>query len=170
MPPSVSGVVARGIAEVGELVLGFVFCAVLVAVAGTDLERRIIPNAVVAAGAVAGIAIVLGFGLGGLEQRAIAALAAGGSLLLIALANPSGMGMGDVKLVAMMSIYLGRAIVPALLVGFAAGALVGAALIARHGPEARRRAIPFGPFLALGGAVGLWFGDPMVDWYMEMIG
>ena len=162
--------VARGIAEVGELVLGSSSARCSSRSPRTDLERRIIPNAVVAAGAVAGIAIVLGFGLGGLEQRAIAALAAGGALLLIALAYPSGMGMGDVKLVAMMWIYLGRAVVPALLVAFAAGALVGAALIARHGPAARRRAIPFGPFLALGGVVGLWFGDPMVDWYMEMIG
>jgi leader peptidase (prepilin peptidase) / N-methyltransferase len=42
---------------------------------------------------------------------------------------------------------------------------VGAVLIARHGSGARKRAIPFGPFLALGGVVGLWFGEAMVDWY-----
>jgi leader peptidase (prepilin peptidase) / N-methyltransferase len=75
--------------------------------------------------------------------------------------------MGDVKLVAMMGIYLGRAIAPALLVAFAVGAVVGVAMIARHGSDARKRAIPFGPFLALGGVVGLWFGDAMVDWYLD---
>ena len=77
------------------------------------------------------------------------------------------MGMGDVKLVAMMGIYLGRAIAPALLIGFAAGALVGLAMMAREGTGARKRAIPFGPFLAFGGIVGLWFGDAIVDWYLD---
>jgi leader peptidase (prepilin peptidase)/N-methyltransferase len=77
------------------------------------------------------------------------------------------MGMGDVKLVAMMAIYLGRAIAPALLVGFAAGALVGVVMIARGGVGVRKQAIPFGPFLALGGVVGLWFGDDLVDWYLD---
>jgi leader peptidase (prepilin peptidase)/N-methyltransferase len=72
-----------------------------------------------------------------------------------------------VKLVAMMAIYLGRSIAPALLVGFAAGAIVGVALIARHGAAARKHAVPFGPFLALGGVVGLWFGDDMIDWYLD---
>ena len=75
--------------------------------------------------------------------------------------------MGDVKLVAMMGLYLGRAIAPAVLIGLLAGAAVGAALIARHGSAARRRAIPFGPFLALGGVIALWFGDEIVDWYLD---
>jgi leader peptidase (prepilin peptidase)/N-methyltransferase len=77
------------------------------------------------------------------------------------------MGMGDVKLVAMMGIYLGRSLAPAVLIGFAAGALVGVAMIARQGAAARKRAIPFGPFLALGGVIGLWFGDAIVDWYLD---
>ena len=75
--------------------------------------------------------------------------------------------MGDVKLVAMLGLYLGRAVAPALLIGLAAGALVGVAMIARHGAAARKRAIPFGPFLALGGVIGLWFGDGIVDWYLD---
>jgi leader peptidase (prepilin peptidase)/N-methyltransferase len=86
---------------------------------------------------------------------------------LIAFAYPRGMGMGDVKLVAVMGLYLGRGVAPAMLVGFAAGAVVGIALMARHGVDARKRAIPFGPFLALGGIVGLWYGDAMVAWYLN---
>jgi len=160
-------VLALGTDDAGELTLGLVLCAVLVAITLTDLERRIIPNAIVLAGAVAGAAIVLGFDLGDLGERAVAVVAAGGALALIALAYPRGMGMGDAKLVAMMGIYLGRSIAPALLIGFASGAVVGAVLIARHGPEARKRAVPFGPFLALGGVVGLWFGDDIVDWYLD---
>jgi prepilin signal peptidase PulO-like enzyme (type II secretory pathway) len=45
--------------------------------------------------------------------------------------------------------------------------LVGVTMIARHGSAARKRAIPFGPFLALGGVIGLWFGDDIVDWYLD---
>jgi leader peptidase (prepilin peptidase) / N-methyltransferase len=77
------------------------------------------------------------------------------------------MGMGDVKLVAMLGLFLGRAVAPALLIGFGAGAVLGLALIARHGGEARKHAVPFGPFLALGGVVALWVGDEMVDWYLD---
>jgi leader peptidase (prepilin peptidase)/N-methyltransferase len=160
-------VLALGNNDVGELILGWTLCTVLVAITLTDLELRLIPNAIVGFGAVAGIAIVLAFDLGDLGQRGLAVLIAAGALLLVALAYPRGMGMGDVKLVAMMAIYLGRSIAPALLIGFAAGALVGVAMIAREGAEARKNAVPFGPFLALGGVIGLWFGDDLVDWYLD---
>ena len=149
------------------LVLGLVLCAVLVTVTLTDLELRLIPNAVVGAGAVAALAILAVGDAGELPGHALAALAAGGGLLLVALAYPRGMGMGDVKLVAMMGLFLGRAVAPALLVALIAGALVGAVMIARGGAAARKQAIPFGPFLALGGVVGLWFGDAVVEWYLD---
>ena len=142
-------------------------CTVLVAVTLTDLELRLIPNSIVLAGALAAIAIVAVSDPSSLGERAIAAAAAGGVLLLVALAYPRGMGMGDVKLTAMLGLFLGRAVAPAVLIGFAAGALVGVAMIARHGSAARKRAIPFGPFLALGGLIGLWFGDEIVDWYLD---
>ena len=73
--------------------------------------------------------------------------------------------MGDVKLTAMMGLYLGSSIAPALLIGFASGSVLGVALIARHGSEARRQAVPFGPFLALGGLLALLVGPEIVDWY-----
>ncbi len=155
-----------GAGDLAELVLGLVLCTVLVAVTLTDLELRLIPNAIVLAGALAAVAIVAVSDPSSLGERAAAAAAAGGALLLVALAYPRGMGMGDVKLVAMLGLYLGRAVAPALLIGLAAGALFGVAMIARHGAAARKRAIPFGPFLALGGVIGLWFGDGIVDWYL----
>jgi leader peptidase (prepilin peptidase)/N-methyltransferase len=149
------------------LALGLVLCALLVVITLTDLEQRVIPNAIVGIGAVVAIVAIAATDPGDLGERALAAAVAGGFLLLVALAYPRGMGMGDVKLVAMMGLYLGRAIAPAVLIGFAVGALVGLAMIARHGAAARKRAIPFGPFLALGGVIGLWFGDDMVDWYLD---
>jgi leader peptidase (prepilin peptidase) / N-methyltransferase len=150
-----------------ELALGLVFVSVLVAVTLTDLERRVIPNAIVLVGAVVGIAIVATTDPASLPERAIGVAAAGGFLLLGALAYRGGMGMGDVKLAALMGLYLGRAVAASLVVGFAAGALVGVALMIRHGASARKHALPFGPFLALGGLVGLWAGDEIVDWYLD---
>jgi leader peptidase (prepilin peptidase)/N-methyltransferase len=153
--------------DLAELVLGLILCAVLVAITVTDLELQLIPNAIVLAGAVAAVAIVVGTDFGDLGTRVIAAAVAGGVLFVIVLAYPKGMGMGDAKLAGMMGLYLGRAIAPAMLIGFLAGAIVGVAMIARHGSEARKRAIPFGPFLAFGGIIGLWFGDEIVDWYLD---
>jgi prepilin signal peptidase PulO-like enzyme (type II secretory pathway) len=77
------------------------------------------------------------------------------------------MGLGDVKLAATMGIFLGRNVGPAILVALLAGSLFGLAMVARHGASARKQAIPFGPFLALGGVVGLLLGDQMVDWYLS---
>jgi leader peptidase (prepilin peptidase)/N-methyltransferase len=149
----------------GYVALGCVFASVLAVITLTDLERRIIPNRVVAFGAVAGIVGVALIDPGMLPESLIAAAAGGGFLLLAALAYPRGMGMGDVKLVAMMGIYLGSSIAPALLIGFAAGSVLGVALILKHGSEGRRMAVPFGPFLALGGILGLLVGPDIVDWY-----
>lgn len=158
---------ALGGGDAGRLALGLALCTVLVAITLTDLDLRVIPNKLLLAGAASGVAIAALSDPASLPERAIAALAAGGVLFEVALAYPRGMGMGDAKLVAMMGIFLGRSIAPALLIGFAAGALVGAAMIARHGAGARKQAVPFGPFLALGGVVGLWFGEAIVDWYAD---
>ena len=150
----------------GEIALGLVFVTMLVAVTLTDLERRIIPNKVLIAGAVAAVAIAALTDPGSLPERVASAAAAGGLLFAAALAYPRGMGLGDVKLAATMGLFLGRNVGPAILVALLAGALVGLAMIAREGAAARKRAIPFGPFLALGGVVGLLAGDQLVDWYL----
>lgn len=149
-----------------ELALGLVFVTALVAVTLTDLERRIIPNRILAVTALLGLAIAAATDPGGLPERAIAAAAAGGLLFAAALAYPRGMGLGDVKLAAVMGLFLGRSVAPAILVALLAGSVVGLAMIARHGAAARKRAIPFGPFLALGGVVGLLAGEELVDWYL----
>jgi leader peptidase (prepilin peptidase) / N-methyltransferase len=152
--------------EATELVLGLVLVTTLAAVTLTDLERRIIPNRVLAVAAVLGVVIAALGDPGSLPERAIAAAAAGGLLFAAALLYPRGMGLGDVKLAALMGLYLGRDVGPALLVALLAGSAVGLAMVAREGSSARRKAIPFGPFLALGGLVGLLAGAPIVDWYL----
>jgi leader peptidase (prepilin peptidase) / N-methyltransferase len=150
----------------GEIALGLVFVTTLLAVTLTDLEQRIIPNKILLVATVLGIAIAAVAVPGTLPERALAAAAAGGLLFLAALIYPRGMGLGDVKLAAVMGLFLGRNVAPAMLVALLAGALVGLAMIAREGAAARKRAIPFGPFLALGGVAGLLAGDQLVDWYL----
>lgn len=150
----------------GQVVLGLVFVTMLVAITVTDLERRIIPNKILVVAAIIALAIVAATDPASLPERAIAAGAAGGLLFAAALAYPRGMGLGDVKLAAVMGLFLGRNVAPAILVALLAGSVVGLAMIARHGAAARKRAIPFGPFLALGGLAGLFAGDELVDWYL----
>ena len=70
-------------------------------------------------------------------------------------------------LAAVMGLFLGPAVVPALMVAIAAGALVGCCMMLAWGAGARKQALPFGPFLALGGVVGLLVGDEMLDWYVD---
>jgi leader peptidase (prepilin peptidase) / N-methyltransferase len=150
-----------------EVALGLVFVTMLLAVTLTDLEQRIIPNKILLVSALVGVAIAAATEPGDLPERAIAAAAAGGLLFAAALAYPRGMGLGDVKLAATMGIFLGRNVGPAILVALLAGSLVGLAMIVRDGASARKKAIPFGPFLALGGLVGLLAGDQLVDWYLD---
>jgi len=150
-----------------EVVLGLVFVATLLAVTVTDLERRVIPNKVLIASASIGLAVIAVGDPSSLPERAVAAIAAGGILFLVALAYPKGMGLGDVKLTSVMGLYLGRNVAPALLVALLAGSIVGLAMIARHGAAARKQAIPFGPFLAFGGVIGLLLGDQLVDLYLS---
>jgi leader peptidase (prepilin peptidase) / N-methyltransferase len=149
-----------------EIAIDMVFVTMLAVVTLTDLERRIIPNVVLLTGTVLCLAIAIPTDPGGLLERVIAAAVAGGLLFAVVLAYPKGMGLGDVKLVATMGLFLGRAVGPAILIALFAGSAVGIALIARHGSGARKMAIPFGPFLALGGVVAMLAGDQLIDLYL----
>jgi leader peptidase (prepilin peptidase)/N-methyltransferase len=152
--------------EPAELVLGLALVATLAAVTLTDLELRLIPNRILLVSAIGAVALAVALDPGSLPERAIAAVAAGGLLFAVALAYPKGMGLGDVKLAAVMGLYLGRCVAPALLTAVLVGSLVGLLMIARQGSAARKMAIPFGPFLAIGGLVGLLAGEQIVNWYL----
>lgn len=153
-----------------KVALHLALILLIVPIALIDLEHRIIPNKLTALGAVIALGIGLGLDLSGEPERLIAAAAAGGALLLAALAYPGGMGMGDVKLAAMLGLFLGRDVAPAMLMALVAGVLVGAVVIARKGATAgRKTAVPFGPFLALGAIVAMFAGDPLVNWYVHHV-
>jgi leader peptidase (prepilin peptidase)/N-methyltransferase len=148
-----------------EAAIAAFFCFVLVVVTRTDLERRLIPNRVVVPGTV--VVLVLRTLDEPSPAWAIAMLAAGAVLLVAALVYPPGLGMGDVKLAAFLGAGLGAAVAVALFVGFLAALVPALVLIVRHGRAARKKGIPLGPFLALGGVVALFAGDAILDWYLN---
>jgi leader peptidase (prepilin peptidase) / N-methyltransferase len=149
------------------IALSVVLILLVVPAALIDLEYQIIPNQITALGAVLAVAIGLALDPGGELGRLIAGAAAGGFLLLAALAYPGGMGMGDVKLAGMMGLFLGAAVAPALLIALMSGVAVGAIVIARKGAqEGRKTRIPFGPFLAFGALVAVFVGPQLVDVYV----
>ena len=147
------------------MLLGLPFCALLAIVTATDLHRRVIPNRALAGGAATAVALAAASDAASLPERLVAAALGGAALLPIALFRPNGLGMGDVKLVAVIGLFLGAAAAVAVFVAFAGGALAGAVLVAREGNAARRHPLPFAPFLAAGGLVGLLAGEPIVHWY-----
>ena len=144
--------------------LGLAFVLLLIPITFIDLDHRIIPNVLTGLGAVVALVLVAAFQTDDLVEHLIAAVAAGGFLLVAAIAYPAGMGMGDVKLAFVMGLFLGRAVGPAMFVALIAGSLVGIVVVRRHG---RKAGVPFGPFLALGGIVGLFAGDALVDAYLD---
>jgi leader peptidase (prepilin peptidase) / N-methyltransferase len=150
------------------IALSIVLILLVVPAAAIDLEHRIIPNRLTALGAALALLIGLALDPAGEPARLIGAGAAGGFLLVAALAYPGGMGMGDVKLVAVMGLFLGASVAVAVLVALLTGVLVGGVLVARKGARAgRKTAIPFGPFLALGALVAVYAGQPIIDLYVN---
>ena len=144
------------------------FVLLLVPITLIDLEHHIIPNVLTGIGAVGAIVLLVLFDSDSIVEHLIAATAAGGFFLLAAIVYPAGMGMGDVKLAAVMGLFLGRAVAPAIFAALIAGTLIGGVIIARYGmDEGRKKGIPFGPWLAFGSLVGLFAGDEIVDWYLD---
>jgi prepilin signal peptidase PulO-like enzyme (type II secretory pathway) len=149
-----------------EALIAVLFCWVLVVITRTDLEHRLIPDKIVLPGAVVLLALRT------IDDPSIewilCALGAGLVLFLIVLVYPRGLGMGDVKLSAFLGAGLGISVIVAMFAGFFIAFVPALVLFVRHGKEARKSAIPLGPFLALGGVIALFWGDAILDWYKDI--
>ena len=149
-----------------EAFLASFFCAVLVALSAIDLERRILPDRIV----LPSFAVVLVANMALEPDRAVewvaASLGASLFLFLALLAYPAGMGMGDVKLALLLGAMLGKTVAVGLLIGCVAALVPAFVLLARHGMAARKMGIPFGPFLAFGAVVALFWGEQLLDAYL----
>lgn len=159
--------------------LAVFFLTVLWSVSVIDFHHKIIPNVIIIPAMVmaAPVLLVLPFlGVAGLSlmgggplQAVIGFLIGGGLLLLLAVLWPNGMGGGDIKLGGFMGLFLGPYVIIALFLGFFFGAVGGIASMSLLG-KSRKDQIPFGPYLALGAALTLWFGVPVASWYLELSG
>ena len=150
-----------------EAIIGLVLASLLVPVTLIDIDHRRIPNKITAFGAVAAVAAVALLQPEKLGEHLLAGAIAGGALGAVALAMPGGMGMGDAKLAGVLGLFLGKAVAPALFLAFVIGSVVGVVVAARSGglAGARKVKVPFGPFLALGGMIGLLAGSQLIGWY-----
>jgi leader peptidase (prepilin peptidase)/N-methyltransferase len=142
------GLNARGLIEAA-------FVSVLPPLAAIDIERRVLPNRIV----LPALAVVLVAQCASSPGRApewiLATIGAGAFLMLPALFYRDGIGMGDVKLAALLGAALGRDVPTAFLVASFALLPVALLMLVRHGGQARKMALPFGPFLAFGGVVAV---------------
>lgn len=151
----------------------WLFAASLVVVSFIDLDHRIIPDAISLPGTVVGFLLSFLVPWVSWQDSLLGILLGGGSLLLVAkvyhlLTRVEGMGMGDVKLLAMIGAFLGwKAVLPVVFIGSLSGAMVGVPLmlLKRTGG---RLAIPFGPFLATGAVIYLLYGERLIGWYMAL--
>jgi leader peptidase (prepilin peptidase)/N-methyltransferase len=142
------GLTADGVLAAGLLV-------VLAALGGIDVRARMLPNRIIGPAMLAVFAWQLAFAPAGVPESLLAAVGAGAFLLLPGLLQPGAVGMGDVKLAALLGLALGAQVVAALMIGFLAVMPAALAMLILGGSGARRSAIPFGPFLGLGAAVVL---------------
>jgi leader peptidase (prepilin peptidase)/N-methyltransferase len=151
-----------------SLAWALVLISVLVALAGTDLEHRLLPNAIVVPAAVAGFSLSAVVDPEGWWIYPVSAVAVAAGLFALALAYPGGMGMGDVKMGGMLGAFLGPYAALAVFIGALLGALVGGVLMVTGAIE-RGSALPFGIFLALAGIFTLFLGQDAWGWYLRLV-
>jgi leader peptidase (prepilin peptidase)/N-methyltransferase len=148
-----------------------VLLSALIAIAFIDLDHQIIPNAITLPGIPFGLLTGLVLGDPPLLDRIIGALAGAGFLYLVLLYGSvvygqDAMGEGDLNLIAMVGAFLGwKGVVITILFGCLSGSVVGVTLIGLQRLH-RRAHIPFGPFLALGAVVALFWGEALIAWYL----
>jgi leader peptidase (prepilin peptidase)/N-methyltransferase len=149
-----------------ELVSALLLVAALVAITGIDLDHQLIPDVITLPGIALGLVWSLITGHPPWPAAVVGALVGGGLFFVIIVASGGGMGGGDMKLGAMLGAFLGwRLLLVAVMVAVLVGGAVAVVLLAL-GRRGRKDAIPFGPYLALGGAVALFWGDGILDWYL----
>jgi leader peptidase (prepilin peptidase)/N-methyltransferase len=162
-----AGVVAVAWDDGARIALGLILATALVPITFIDLEFRRIPNLITGPAAIALLVAGTALDLHGEPERLLAAAIVVTPFLLLTLLMSKSMGMGDVKLMGVLGLGLGRALAPGLFVAFIAGTLVGVGLMAKYGMRARKTAVPFGPFLALGGVVAFCVGADLWDRYLD---
>lgn len=150
-----------------DFAVAVLFLTALVAITAIDIERQIIPDLITLPGIVAGFCVNLATARVHWWDSILGIVIGGGIFLVIILASGGGMGGGDMKLGAMFGAFLGwKVTLVALFVAVILGGSLALALLA-SGQVRRKDPIPFGPFLAAGGAIGLFWGERVMRWYLS---
>ena len=149
-----------------DLLVGLALLAALVAITGIDLQRQLIPDVITLPGIIVGFLASLATDRISWLDSLLGIAVGGGVFFVIIVASGGGMGGGDMKLGAMLGAFLGWQLV--LLATFIAVVVGGGLAIGLMAAKLRGRkdAIPFGPFLAAGGAIGLLWGERILRWYL----
>jgi prepilin signal peptidase PulO-like enzyme (type II secretory pathway) len=142
----------------GRALAGAVLCPTLVLLAAIDAKHKLLPNVIILPASLVVGLIVAASMPGSFLSHLAAGAALGGFFFIFGLIFAGSLGMGDAKLGFLLGLALGTKTVGAALIAFA-GLLVAALyILATRGTSARKDAIPFGPFLALGGIVAFFLG------------
>jgi leader peptidase (prepilin peptidase)/N-methyltransferase len=149
-----------------DLIPALLLLTALVAITAIDLDRQLIPDALSLPGIVVGFVSSLLLGRPGWLESLLGILVGGGIFFLIIVASGGGMGGGDMKLGAMLGAFLGwKLVLVAILIAVLVGGVIAIGLLV-GGQRGRKDALAFGPYLALGGAISLFWGQPLLDWYL----
>lgn len=142
------------------------FASALLAITFIDLDHQIIPDAMTLPGMGVGLAASAFFLPVGFRDALLGLLLGGGLFYLVALVSRGGMGGGDIKMIAMIGAFLGwKDVLLVILTASFFGSIVGIALMVLRGKD-RKFPVPFGPFLALGGLMALFFDREIIGWYI----
>jgi leader peptidase (prepilin peptidase)/N-methyltransferase len=158
-----------------EALIYFIFIASLLVITFIDIDHQIIPDVITLPGIP--IFFVASFGLPDIKylESLLGILVGGGSLLLVAwtynlVTKKEGMGGGDIKLLAMIGAVIGwKGVLFTIFVASAVGTISGMLVMLKTG-KGRKLAIPFGPFLAIGGIAYIFFGPQLIEWYFRLLG
>jgi leader peptidase (prepilin peptidase)/N-methyltransferase len=163
-------VVVVWMTPIGPLVAArLILVCILIVLFGIDLEHQILPNSITLPGIIIGTLFSL-VAPPGIKDALIGVVLGGGILYAIAAAyyvwrREEGMGMGDVKMLAMIGAFLGwKAVLVTLVLASFSGAIIGLGMMSMQ-RGGMRYALPFGTFLALGSLAAMLVGDPLVNWY-----
>jgi leader peptidase (prepilin peptidase)/N-methyltransferase len=152
----------------------FSFISALICISFIDLEHQVIPDIISIPGIITGFILSLFFNHVTWMSSLAGIITGGGILLLVALVfeavmKKEGMGGGDVKLLAMIGAWLGWKAVPfVILASSLTGSVLGIVALLLAGKGLRTK-IPFGPFLAFGAILYIFFGKELIEWYFSML-
>ena len=149
------------------------FVAAMLALIFIDYDHRILPNVITIPGTLIGLLLAF-FRQPITPTEALAGAVLGAGILLgvsevyFRLRRVEGLGMGDVKMMAMVGAFLGwKGVLLTLLAGSLLGSLVGLALMVSQGKDLKT-ALPFGTFLGVAATATLFIGSPLLNWYFNL--